>query len=80
MTRFHKNQKTEKSVLDPKPDKSGFCILGTKHDGGKALFIALTMEAVQTCETLVYSYQSTRRYKPEESRHHTHRHDNIKLC
>jgi hypothetical protein len=29
--------------------------------------IALMMEAVQTCETLVNSYQSTRRYNPEDS-------------
>jgi hypothetical protein len=28
--------------------------------------IALMMEAVQTCETLVNSYQSTRRYNPED--------------
>jgi hypothetical protein len=29
--------------------------------------IALMMEAVQTSETLVNSYQSTRRYNPEDS-------------
>jgi hypothetical protein len=29
--------------------------------------IALTMEAVQTSETLVNSHQSTRRYNPEDS-------------
>jgi hypothetical protein len=32
--------------------------------------IALMMEAVQTPETLVNSYQSTRRYNPEGSRLH----------
>jgi hypothetical protein len=31
------------------------------------LLIALMMEAVQTCETLVNLYQPTRRYNPEES-------------
>jgi hypothetical protein len=29
--------------------------------------MALMMEAVQTSETLVNSYQSTRRYNPEDS-------------
>jgi hypothetical protein len=33
---------------------------------------ALMMEAVQTSETLVNSYQSTRRYKPEESHLHNY--------
>jgi hypothetical protein len=32
------------------------------------LVIALIMEAVQTSETLVHSYKSTRRYNPEDSR------------
>jgi hypothetical protein len=31
--------------------------------------IALMMEAVQTSETLVNSYQSTQRYNPEDSHH-----------
>jgi hypothetical protein len=33
----------------------------------KAAFVALMMEAVQTSETLVNSYQSTRRYNAEDS-------------
>jgi hypothetical protein len=36
------------------------------------------MEAVQTTETLVNSYQSTRRYNPEDSHLHSHRHENLK--
>jgi hypothetical protein len=31
------------------------------------VFIALMMEAVQTSETLVNSYQCTRRYNPEDN-------------
>jgi hypothetical protein len=31
---------------------------------------ALMMEAVQTCETLVNSYQSTRRYNPDDRHLH----------
>jgi hypothetical protein len=42
--------------------------------------IALMMEAVQTLETFVNSYQSTRRYSPEDSRLHRHRHENLKSC
>jgi hypothetical protein len=34
------------------------------------------MEAVQTSETLGNSYQSTRRYNPEDSHLHTHRREN----
>jgi hypothetical protein len=33
-------------------------------------FIALMMQAVQTCETLVNPRQSTRRYNPEDSHIH----------
>jgi hypothetical protein len=33
----------------------------------EASIIALMMEAVQASETLVNSYQSTRRYNPEDS-------------
>jgi hypothetical protein len=36
------------------------------------------MEAVQTFETLVNSYQCTRRYNPEDGHLHTHRRDNLK--
>jgi hypothetical protein len=36
------------------------------------------MEAVQTSETLVHSYQSTRRYNPEDSHLHTDRRENFK--
>jgi hypothetical protein len=36
------------------------------------------MGAVQTTETSVNSYQSTRRYNPEDSRLHTHRRENLK--
>jgi hypothetical protein len=39
---------------------------------------ALMMEAVQTSETLVNSYQSTRRYNPEDSHLHSHRRENLK--
>jgi hypothetical protein len=41
--------------------------------------IALMMEAVQTSETSVNSYQSTRRYNPEDSHLRTHRRENFKL-
>jgi hypothetical protein len=40
--------------------------------------ISLMMETVQTSETLVNSYQSTRRYNPEDSHLHSHRHGNLK--
>jgi hypothetical protein len=40
--------------------------------------IALMMEAVQTSETLVNSYQSSQRYNPEDSHLHTHRRENLK--
>jgi hypothetical protein len=40
--------------------------------------IALMMEAVQTSETLVNSYQSTRRYNPEDGNLHSHRRENLK--
>jgi hypothetical protein len=40
--------------------------------------IALMMEAVRTSETLVKSYQSTRRYNPEDSHLHGHRRENLK--
>jgi hypothetical protein len=36
------------------------------------------MEAVQTSETSVNSYQSTRRYNPEDSHLRTHRWENLK--
>jgi hypothetical protein len=36
------------------------------------------IEAVQTSETSVKSYQSTRRCNPEDSHLHTHRHENLK--
>jgi hypothetical protein len=41
-------------------------------------YISLMMEAVQTSETLVNSYQSTRRYNPEDSRLRNHRRENLK--
>jgi hypothetical protein len=47
-----------------------------------ASLIALMMEAVQTSETLVNSYQSTWRYNPEDSHLHSHCCENLKsyLC
>jgi hypothetical protein len=45
---------------------------------GLPSLIALMMEAVQTSETSVYSYQSTRRYNPEDSHLYTHRRENLK--
>jgi hypothetical protein len=42
------------------------------------LVIALMMEAVQTSETRVNPYQSTRRYNPEDSHLHSHRRENLK--
>jgi hypothetical protein len=36
------------------------------------------MEAVHTSETLVNSYQSTRRYNQEDSHLHSHRRENLK--
>jgi hypothetical protein len=44
----------------------------------KASLVVLLMEAVQTSETLVNSYQSTRRYNPEDSHLHSHRCGNLK--
>jgi hypothetical protein len=40
------------------------------------------MEAASASETLVNFYQTTRRYNPEDSHLHTHRHENLKsyLC
>jgi hypothetical protein len=40
--------------------------------------IALMMEAARTSETLVNFYQTTRRFNPEDSNLHTHRHENLK--
>jgi hypothetical protein len=40
--------------------------------------IALMLQAVQTSEALVNSYQSTRRYNPEDSHLHTLRRENLK--
>jgi hypothetical protein len=40
--------------------------------------IALMMEAVQTSETSVNSYRSTRRYNPEDSHLRTHRCEDVK--
>jgi hypothetical protein len=40
--------------------------------------IALMMEAVQTYETLVHSYQSTRRYNPEDSHLYIHGRENLR--
>jgi hypothetical protein len=40
--------------------------------------IAQMEEAVQTSETSVNSYQSTRRYNPEGSHLHTHRRENLR--
>jgi hypothetical protein len=36
------------------------------------------MEAVQTSETVVNLYQSTRRYNPEDSHLHNHHRENLK--
>jgi hypothetical protein len=43
-------------------------------------FIALMVEAVQTSETLVNSYRSTRRYNPEHSHLRTHGIENLNCC
>jgi hypothetical protein len=40
--------------------------------------IALMMKAIQTSETLVNSYQSTRHYNPEDSHLYSHRRENLK--
>jgi hypothetical protein len=40
--------------------------------------IALMMEAARTYETLVNSYQTTRRYNPDDSHLHTHHRENLK--
>jgi hypothetical protein len=40
--------------------------------------VALMMEAAQTSEMLVNSYQSTWRYNPEDSHLHRHCHENLK--
>jgi hypothetical protein len=40
--------------------------------------ITLMMEAVRTSETSVNSYQSTRRYNPEDGHLHSHRCENLK--
>jgi hypothetical protein len=40
--------------------------------------IALMMEAARTSETLVNFYQTTLRYKPEDSHLRTHRRQNLK--
>jgi hypothetical protein len=39
---------------------------------------ALMMEAVQTSETMVNLYKSTRRYNRDKSHLHTHRRENLK--
>jgi hypothetical protein len=44
----------------------------------KASLIVLLMEAVQTSETLVNLYQSTRRYNPEGSHLRAEGHENLK--
>jgi hypothetical protein len=43
-----------------------------------SIIIALMMEAVQTSETLINSYQSTRRYNPDDSHLQSHRRENLK--
>jgi hypothetical protein len=43
-----------------------------------ASIIGLIMKATSTSEKSVNFYQTTRRYNPEESHHHTHRHENLK--
>jgi hypothetical protein len=42
------------------------------------MVIALMMKAASTSETSVNFYQTTRRYKPEDSRLRTHRPENLK--
>jgi hypothetical protein len=42
-------------------------------------YIRVMMQAVQTSETSVNSYQSTRRYNPEGSHLHSYRRENLKL-
>jgi hypothetical protein len=41
--------------------------------------IALMMEAVNSSETLVNFYQTTRRYNPEDSHLRTHRRDELEF-
>jgi hypothetical protein len=43
-----------------------------------SLLIALMMEAVQSSETLVNSYQPTQLCNPEDSHLHTHRRETLK--
>jgi hypothetical protein len=50
------------------------CLLGCSDES----LIALMMQAVQTSESSVNSYQSTRRYNPEDSHLHSHRRENLK--
>jgi hypothetical protein len=48
------------------------------HRQGDESMITLTMEAVLTSETSVYSSKATWRYIPEGSHLHTHRCENLK--
>jgi hypothetical protein len=62
-------------------DKTGIICFGKGAKGTgitKLKEIFLMMEAVQTPETSVNSYQSTRRYNPKDSHLHSHRHENLK--
>jgi hypothetical protein len=54
------------------------CYFKPNHNREVVCVIALTMETVQTSETSVNSYQTTRRYNPEDSHLHTHRHENLR--
>jgi hypothetical protein len=42
--------------------------------------MSVMMEAVQTSEMLVNSYQSKWHYNPADSHLHTHCHENLKSC
>jgi hypothetical protein len=49
------------------------------HEDGCLLGCStLMMEALQASEALVNSYQSTRRYNPEDSHLHSHRREDLK--
>jgi hypothetical protein len=45
---------------------------------GMASLITRMMEAVQTSEMMVNSYQSTWQHNPEDGHIHTHHHENLK--
>jgi hypothetical protein len=54
------SSKRAKDLPNPPTNVAGVCVLDKE-------IIALMMELVQTSETVVNFYQSTRRYNPEDS-------------